>query len=217
MAYDILAAVIVFLALLCALLAIKLLFRRGWFLAWLKGSVGFALVSTGVVVGLIAWDVFHYDEILEDKPIATISFEQIDSQHFKASLVTSSGIESSYSLRGDQWQLDAKLFKWDRSLAGFGFKPGYRLDRLSGRYYSLDEERNAPRTVHALYSDTVPVDVWQLCREVSEQLPWLETIYGSATFVPMSDGALYEVVLTHSGLAAKPLNERAQTAVNRWQ
>lgn len=217
MVYDILAALIVTLAVLCALLAVKLLFRRGWFLAWLKGSVGFSLVCLGVVVALVAWDVFHYEEVLEEKPIATISFEQLDEQHYRTTLVTSTGLESSYELRGDQWQMDAKLFKWNRNLMGLGLKPGYRLDRLAGRYYSLELERNAPRTVHALYSDTAPLDVWQLCRSLSDRLPWLETVYGSATFVPMSDGALYEVVLTHSGLAAHPLNDRAQSAVNRWQ
>lgn len=217
MAYDILAVLIVALALVFALFAVKLLFRRGWFLAWLKGSFGFVLVCLGVTVSLVAWDVFHYEEILEEKPIATISFEQLDEQHFEASLVTSAGLESSYELRGDQWQLDAKLFKWNRGLSGLGLKPGYRLDRLSGRYYSLEKERNAPRTVHALFDEPTPLDIWRLCRSVSDQLPWLETIYGSATFVPMSDGALYEVVLTHAGLAAKPLNERAESAINRWQ
>ena len=217
MVYDILAAVIVTLALLFALLAVKLLFRRGWFLAWLKGSLGLALICLGLAVTLVAWDVFHYEEILEQKPIATISFEQLEEQHFKATLVTSDGRETDYRLRGDQWQLDAKLFKWNRALAGLGLKPGYRLDRLAGRYYSLDKERNAPRTVHSLYQEVTPIDVWQLCHGLSEPLPWLEAVYGSATFVPMSDGALYEVNLTHSGLAAQPLNERAQSAVNRWQ
>ena len=49
------------------------------------------------------------------------------------------------------------------------------------------------------------------------QLPVLDALYGSATFVPMSDGALFEVSLANSGLIARPLNERAQSAIERWR
>lgn len=40
---------------------------------------------------------------------------------------------------------------------------------------------------------------------------------GSATFMPMADGAIYEIVLTNTGLAGRPLNEAAQTALGRWE
>jgi hypothetical protein len=33
----------------------------------------------------------------------------------------------------------------------------------------------------------------------------------------MEDGALFSVVLSNSGLLARPLNERARVAVNRWE
>ncbi|WP_423896000.1 cation/multidrug efflux pump [Candidatus Pelagadaptatus aseana] len=166
---------------------------------------------------LVAWDVYRYKEIEDGKSIATISFEQLDDQHFQSTVVNRQGDESVYELKGDQWQLDVRIFKWSPAMASMGFKPGYRLDRLSGRYYSFEKERNAERTAYALNPSYLAIDVWALCQQFNQHLKWLETFYGTAAFVPMSDGALYEIVLTQSGLEARPLNERAQTAVSRWQ
>ena len=40
-------------------------------------------------------------------------------------------------------------------------------------------------------------------------VPWLDALYGSATFLPMADGALYEIKVSQSGLVARPLNQAA--------
>jgi hypothetical protein len=217
MFYDILALVTILVAISISLLAAKILLRRNWFLAWLKSSFGLVLVMFSLCVFFIAWDIYRYDEILEEKSIATISFEELDLQYYRVSLVDSSGSESHYELRGDQWQLDSKIFKWNDSISSLGFKPGFRLDRLAGRYYSLEKERTAERTVYDLNSSIANIDVWQWLRARNELIPWIDAVYGSATFVPMSDGALYEINLSHSGLSARPLNERAHTAIKRWK
>src|SRR5690625_7570671 len=59
---------------------------------------------------------------------------------------SSDGTEQEFDLRGDQWQLDARIIKWQGFVAAMGVKPGYRLDRISGRYYTLEDERSAERT-----------------------------------------------------------------------
>ena len=217
MLYDILALGALLVAIVFLFIAIRLLFQRGWFLAWLKGMFGFMLFMLSVLSSLMAWDIYRYDEILEKKSIATISFEELELQNYRVSLVDSSGAESQYKLRGDQWQLDARIFTWNESLMEVGFTSGYRLHRLAGRYYSLEKERNAEHTAYDLNSSLAYVDVWQWIRKSAVFIPWLNTVSGSATYVPMSDGALYEVSLSQTGLTAQPLNERAQTAVKRWQ
>ena len=40
--------------------------------------------------------------------------------------------------------------------------------------------------------------------------------YGSAVYLPMADGAIYEVGLGASGLLARPENAAAATAIERW-
>jgi len=215
MVYDGLAILVAVLSLLVVWLASRFLLRGGWFLGWLKGMLGFALTALALVIALIAWDVFSYQQLLDEKSVATVSFERLDSQLYRAVLVDGRGVEQRFELRGDQWQLDARLMKWKGFVAGLGIAPGYRLDRLSGRYYSLEKERSSERTVYALNPSKGDADVWAWLNRWS--LPFVDAHYGSATFVPMSDGALFEVSLSHSGLVARALNERAQSAIERWQ
>lgn len=208
-----------FIALLCCLLlwaAGVLLWKRGWLLGWLRGMAGTALILFGAVMAFAAVDVFSYKQLQKEQTIATLSFDALGTQHYRVLLVDASGRETRYELKGDQWQLDARFLKWKGSLARWGLKPGYRMDRLGGRYYSLEKERNAERTVYDLNGSHSNIDVWQWINAL-EDMPGIDAVYGSATFVPMADGALYEVRVTTSGLIARPLNDRAQSAVNRWQ
>ena len=217
MFYEGLAFAVVVLGLLVVVLSLKVLVRSGWFLGWLRGMLGLALVSAGVLLALVAWDVFSYQQVLREKSIVTLSFEKLARQHYRATLVDEGGVEEVFELHGDQWQLDARIIKWPGILSAWGVQPGYRLDRLSGRYFSLAKERTAERSVYALESSRLGVDVWAWLQTAGQGLPFVDAVYGSATFVPMEDGAIYGVRLTHSGLIARPLNERAQSAVARWQ
>jgi hypothetical protein len=44
----------------------------------------------------------------------------------------------------------------------------------------------------------------------------VDALYGSATYLPMVDGALYEIKVSQSGLLARPLNQAAREAVGSW-
>ena len=217
MLYEGIAAAFGVVGALVLLLAVRSLFTRGWFLGWIKGMFAIALLVLAGTAGLLGWDAYTYHELLDEASVATISFEKLNEQHFQAVLVSGDGNEKRYELKGDQWQLDARIFKWSPSFAKLGLKPGYRLDRLSGRYYSLEKERHAERTVYDLNRSRTAVDIWSWLKSVDGDIYWLDALYGSATFVPMTDGALYEINLSHTGLLSRPLNERAQEAVKRWQ
>lgn len=215
MFYEGLALGTIVLGLLLLFFSLKVLVRRGWILGWLRGMCGALLVAGGAILALAALDIFSYQQILAEKTIATLSFERLGTQDYRAVLVDASGNEQRFKLKGDQWQLDARIIKWPGAMASLGVKPGYRLDRISGRYYSLEKERNAERSVHSLGQSQYGVDVWQWLQGYSDLLPFVDAVYGSATFVPMDDGALFEVTLSNSGLVARPLNESAQSAVGK--
>lgn len=217
MFYSVLAIVVSVVGLVVVGMSLKILVRRGWLFGWLRGMAGMMLVGTGLVLALAAFDLYSYQQIVAEKSVATISFKQLGPQRFDATLVDSEGRESRYELTGDQWQLDARVIKWPTSVAALGIKPGYRLDRISGRYYSLERERSAERTVYALNESQLGVDVWAFFHD-SETIPRIvDAVYGSATFVPMADDALYGVLLSHTGLLARPLNAPAQAAVGGWE
>jgi hypothetical protein len=203
-------------AVLFALLALRLLIGH-WLLGWLRGTSGLVFVAAAAVIALVAWDLRGYQPLLAEQQIGTLAFSQLDEQHFAVTLVDPAGNEQRFELNGDMWQLDARVLKWTDSLARIGFKPGYRLDRLSGRYVSLEDEQNRPRSVVALRSDKPLLDVWQLLRSVNRYFFLIDASYGSATYLPMSDGALFSVSMGSTGLVARPLNDRAKLAVERWR
>lgn len=217
MFYSVLAIILIILGLAALGWSLKVLLRPGWILGWLRGMAGLTLVICSLVLGLVALDLFSYKQLVAEQSIGTISFQQLGPQRFYATLVDTKGEEQRYELAGDQWQLDVRFIKWPTAMAAVGVKPGYRLDRLSGRYYSLDMERRGDRTVYALNDTRAGIDIWNFFRERGTALKLVDAIYGSATFVPMADSALYEILLSHSGLLARPLNEPARLALSRWE
>lgn len=218
MFYSVLSVFLGILGLAILLLGLRLLLRRGWMLGWLRGMAGVCFVLLASSVGLVALDLRSYHQMQLDAPIATVSFERQDNQHFMAVFVpTETGVTQKFALRGDQWQLDARIVRWQGPLRTIGGKPGYRLDRMSGRYLSLEDERTRERTVYNLVEPDRGLDFWAWVYRHQDWVPWVDASYGSATFIPMADGALYEVALSTSGLVAKPLNAQAKRAVYYWQ
>jgi hypothetical protein len=96
-----------------------------------------------------------------------------------------------------------------------GFDTAYRLDRISGRYASIDDERSLPRTVYSL-TQPERVDLWELAHRYRSWVPWIDALYGSATYLPMADGARYSISVSQSGLVARPVNQAAVVAVGDW-
>lgn len=217
MVYSAIAAVAALLALLVAYSAAKLLWKDSWVLGWLRGMFGLGLLALAVVFVLIALDIFSYRQIQSEQTVATLSFDKKADQLFDVRVVDAEGVAHSYKIKGDQWQLDARIIKWTGALSNIGIKPGYRLDRLSGRYYSLEKEREEDRTVYAFSESPVGVDVWAWLREMKERLPIVDAVYGSATYLPMADDAEFEISLSAAGLVARPMNDEARSAVGEWQ
>ena len=197
---------IIFIALIATL---GLWFRQSWFRQWLRGTTGIALLAVSVWLGLVVWDLSSYRSAIQERPLATVSIYEVGPQEFDLTLVDSEGEEERFIVRGDQWQLDARLLTWTGPFAAAGVKPLYRLDRLSGRYLSLEQERTAERSVFEL-SGSRWLDLWQMLYESGL---WLDAQFGSAVYMPMINGAVFAVHLTPKGLIARPLNDVAEAAL----
>jgi hypothetical protein len=218
MLYVLLALALAIIALYAVFRALKFLWLNSWFAGLLKGVFGFSLLLVAAGFGLLAYDVYSYKQILMEQPVATISFEKIEDQHFNAVILeVKNGKQQRFDLQGDQWQLDARIIKWKGYLSGFGLKPAYRLDRLSGRYYNIEKETTAKRSAFAIESSVYPLDVWRLINEHANWFSIIDARYGSATYLPMKHGALFEITLSNTGLMARPLNDVARKAVDEWK
>jgi hypothetical protein len=217
MIYPAVAVVLALIAAVIVWFGLRLLFNRHWLLGWLRGMFGLTIVAIAVILALAAWDLRSYRQVLAEQPVATLTFNKLESQRYGVMLVFPDSREQRVELSGDLWQLDARVLKWSTVLAGLGLKPGYRLDRISGRYLSLEDEHNQPRSVVELGSEKAVLDAWYWLRQVNQRFTVLDAQYGSAAYLPMADGAMFTVNLGPSGLVAKPLNDRAKLAAERWE
>lgn len=213
MIFTLLAIFIGLIAVYLAYKAVSLLWKNTWFVGFCRGIFGLALLAVGALVALTAYDVYSYKQVLQEQVVATINFDKIEEQHYFAVLSDKDGKEQRVELRGDQWQLDARIVKWKGYLSTLGIKPAYRLERLSGRYYDIEQETTAKRTAHALRGSLYGVDLWRLFNSNPSWAPVIDAVYGSATYLPIKDGALFEISLSNTGLVARPINDVAREAV----
>lgn len=196
--------VVIGLASVCG--ACYLLFRRGWFWALVKASITMTLVVLTIVALFSLLDVLSYKQLLSEVPIATVSIYEKQPQQFDVTLVATGGEEQRFEIHGDQWQLDARLLTWVGPIAAMGKKPLYRLDRISGRYISLEQARNAEQSIYGLEQSEV-IDVWNILQIMPS---WIDANYGSAVYMPMENGAVYAVHLTAKGMNVRPVNSVAK-------
>lgn len=205
---------LILLALVCLYFAGRFLASKSWIMGWIRGSIGLVFVALAVLFVLMVKDFFSYQKLLEEQTLATLNIEELGKQHYRVNVeFILDSRQETYDLRGDLWQMDAKIIRWLGFFRAIGAKPGYRLDRISGRYYSLEDEHRFDRTVYSLHESTMGMDVWRWLQNSGSFVPWVEAVYGSATYLPLVDGAIYQVRLSNSGLTAFPVNSVAEKAV----
>lgn len=187
--------------------------RPRWLMAWFKGMFAIGLIVVGLFMVMLALNLRYYQSLDQLTPVADLKSVQVGPQTWRVTVQADGAAPKSFTLKGDQWQLDARIVRFSGFLSWIGLKPMYQLDRLSGRYVTLEQAREGERTVFDL-SHTGWVDIWAIDRKIG--LPFVEARYGSATFMPLKDGATYRIQLSGTGLVAEPTNDIARKAVNDW-
>ncbi len=168
----------------------------------LKYSFGTLILGATVFGGLGGLNLYSYHRFTEERAVASLALEAVGEQRYTATLTPVGQPPRQLELEGDEWQLDVRMIKWSDWLTFLGEAPLYRLDRLSGRYVSIEDARSRGLTVHPLVDD-VGIDVWAFARRSGDWLPGVDAAYGSSVFLPMGDGAVYDVFMAHSGLLAR--------------
>lgn len=192
-------------------------YRRRRLLRGSVNAVGGVAMATGAAAALsLLLTALTYHRLTHETTVARISFVELAPAEFEARLMVSGERDRFFVLAGDAWQIDARLITWKPPATILGLDPLYRLERLSGRYSAIADERESPRTVHSL-ADDVPLDLWAMVRRVPMLMPGVDAHYGNATFVPMADNAEYEVFLSRDALVARPKNPAAEAAVQTWR
>ena len=200
------------------------LFSGRVFTGGLGTLLGGGVIAAATAAALLGMNIQTYARLTYERPVATIDLRQTGPQLFEATVVEPGTAEAgasarTYALHGDEWRIEALVLKWKPWANVLGLDAQYRLDRLSGRYHDTAQEISAVRSVHPLSGRPEPedrewwdLDIFEVADKYSQSVYAVDTVYGSGVYMPMADGARYEVWLTQSGLIARPANEPANAA-----
>ena len=214
-AFIAIVAVLLLIALLYLVSTFRNLRRRRLLRAGGSATASAATGGLGAAGLMLLSSYVGYERLTDEQTIATLEFTEEAPQTYTARLMIEGRLDQLMPLSGDEWQLDARIVSWQPPATILGLDPVYRLERLSGRYSSVESEMSEPRTVHDLAPDR-PMDLWQVASDHPRLLPGVDAYYGTATYVPMADGARYRVSLSRDALIARPVNEKARQAVGDW-
>lgn len=165
----------------------------------LRTLLGLLLISTGVCAGTIAVGIQGYRALTREDVAARVAVRPLGPQRFAAAVRFPDGRTAIYDLAGDEIYIDAHILKWKPLANVVGLHTVYELDRVEGRYRSIEQERSGTRTVHSLGQEKF-LDLFTL----RQRYPFLATLvdaeYGSATFATVRKPAELEVRVSTTGL-----------------
>jgi len=167
---------------------------------------GLLLLAVGVLAATIAIGTHGYTALTREDIAATLLVQPTGPQRFSATVRYPDLREVKVELAGDEVYVDAQILKWKPIASVFGLHTAYELDRIAGRYRSIDHERSAPRTVFPLSRDK-PLDLFDLRQRYTFLAPLLDAEYGSASYVVVSRPAEIELRVSTTGLLMREVKQ----------
>jgi len=208
---------------LAALLILRGLFhlaRAHFGTAGLQGIGGLVLGLGALCLGLVVLNTQTYARLSAERPVAEVTVAALHPaiQMYRVTVrrLDGTGITTECRIQGDEWLMSAAVQKWRPWANILGLDSTYRLDQLANKYFSA--ARGNGRAISACDLTGPPaktfmprgLSAWLMNSAQAEQRR-----FGSAIYMPLTDGAIYRVVMTQSGLNAEAVNPIAHAAMAR--
>ena len=184
----------------------SLMRARPWRFA-IRTLTGLVLLTLGGLAGAISVGMTGYSALTREEVAAFIVVRPLGPQRYAATFRIPARPEVTFELAGAEIYVDAHVLKWTPMANMLGLHTVYELDRVTGRYRDVIQERSKERTVYSL-ADQNPVDLFGLRRRYTFLAPLLDAEYGSGTFVPVTKPAEFEVRVSTTGLLIRDVNSR---------
>lgn len=197
------------------IVALRRIMRRRWLSGGCYGFAGAALLLVLGTLAALALNLYTYHRMTYEQPVAELRIDKLDEQYYRVALLRPDSTVQVFTLRGDEWQIDARIMKWQGLGTWLGLDTLYRLERLSGRYRDIEQARSESQSVFQL-APRAGLDLWKIAQRYSRWLPLMDTTYGSAAYLPMGHGARFRISMTASGIAVRPANVDAEQALEAW-
>ena len=164
--------------------------------------LGALLLCAGALALAVLFGIQGYRALIDEQPAGRVFVQKTAPQRFSARFVFPDGREATYDIAGDEIQVDAHILKWKPIANLIGLRTVYELDRIGGRYRSVEQERSAARSVHPL-APTRVVDLFDLRQRYVFLAPLLDAEYGSASYVPVDGDVELQVSVAPSGVVLR--------------
>jgi hypothetical protein len=169
------------------------------------------VLLAAVSIVLLTATLYTYDRLTAETLIAELRFDATGDRQYLAHLRTGDRCdERTYPVYGDQWRIDAEFLKWKYWALLLGLDSQYRLDRLEGRYRSVDEQNSQRNVAHAL-SERTAVDLVALAESLGSLNFLLDATYGSSTYQDIDVENVYYVYRTTTGIITRHEPRPVQT------
>lgn len=190
-----------------------------------RGGIGLgsggALAIAGLGAGTIGINLQSYQRLTYEVPLAEVSVQAVSPAQkiYRVSVkrLDMAARVQNCTLQGDAWEIGGRFQKWKAWANELGLNATYTLDQISNRYYRAAEGNG--KTITACDINGPVPEVNQFFPK-----PWLEwalsnmklkeRYFGSASFMPMVDGAKYTVIATQFGFNAQSANPVAARATS---
>lgn len=171
-------------------------------------GIGFFLLLLGIGSLLVLSPFYVYEVFNQEFPIARLEFVRLGEDEYIARLSRGDFCTlEEYLVRGDQFQVDAGFVKWKGPAVLLGFKPRYRLDRLSGRYRDTQLQNTSQGLAHDLAPDMLFDFFSENTRDSTDG--WLiDTTFGSSVYYAIDPALRYTVYATEDGLILRSVLAR---------
>jgi hypothetical protein len=191
------------------LAAVLALARRRWLGGVGATALGLVLLTLAALAAALSLGTQGYRALTREATAALITLEPTGLQTIAARFRFPDGREAAFEVAGDELYVDAHILKWHPLANLIGLHTGYELDRVAGRYMSLEDERSKPRTVFPL-AHPKPVNLVDLVHHYSFMARLVDAEYGSATFFPAQQPAQLELRVSTTGLLLRKVGEGCQ-------
>ncbi|CAM3643246.1 hypothetical protein [Parendozoicomonas haliclonae] len=186
----------------------RLLLNKDWLLGWLRGTVGLLFLVLSVFAILLTWDMRTFSKGVAERPLAVVSFSEESPQMWNAD-VSLEGELNSFAIEGDLWSLDVSYL--NASMGQYKLNL-LRPEALTGRYLTLEQNRQGLALDYRLHQPFQKLDSWLLLEKV-DPLRYVTAETLNLPFIPMADGAIFEVYLRSDALEVEAVNKPAKEAM----
>ena len=161
----------------------------------------FALISS--IFMLLYVSLKGYKNFTYNKPVFSVECALKQEDSFVLNFVPLDGEDSPasyYRIKGQQFVIEGHIVKWENFFVMVGMKPLYQITRLTGRYISIDDEKEKERSVYEVEEET---KVWRWLMKYGEKIPGIDAVQGISAFKDAEEHKKFIVLITHNAFIIK--------------